>query len=286
MKIGIVPINVGGPETAAEMIEFARYAEAAGIESVWTFEHAMVPIEYNSRYPYAKSGKMPIAPETWFVDPLVSLSHVAAATETLKLGTGINILPQTNPLLFAKQAASLDVLSDGRLMLGVGAGWLEEEFAAMGTPFARRGARMNEYIEAIKRVWSGETVEFDGEFLSWHGFVSCPQPVQEPHPPLLIGGASDRALRRVVQYGDGWYAPNAGPDDLSERLARLWELADAHGRDRDTIDVTGSWLLNRNPDAVSAYEDLGVTRVVVPIFATGATHWRDAVDRVAEAAKL
>ena len=149
MKIGIVPLNVGGPDAATQMIPLAQYAEAAGIESVWTFEHAMVPMNYESRYPYDKSGKMPISPEGWFIDPLISLAHVAAVTKTIRLGTGVNILPQTNPLLLAKQAASIDVLSGGRLLLGLGIGWLEEEFVAMGTPFERRGARFNDYIVAI-----------------------------------------------------------------------------------------------------------------------------------------
>ena len=143
MKFGLVPINVGGPNAAANMVPLAQYAESAGIESVWTFEHAIVPMSYESRYPYDKSGKMPVKPETWFIDPLIALSHVAAATKTLRLGTGVNILPQTNPLLLAKQAASIDVLSGGRLTLGLGIGWLEEEFVAMGTPFERRGATVD-----------------------------------------------------------------------------------------------------------------------------------------------
>ena len=225
MKIGIVPINVGGPETAENMIAVAQHAEAAGIESVWTFEHVIVPTDYDSTYPYARSGKMGIAPEAWFLDPLISLAHVAAATKTIRLGTGVNIFPQTNPLLFAKQTASLDALSGGRLTLGLGIGWLAEEYAAMGTPFKRRGARFDDYLEAVKKVWSGELVEHESEFISWHGFKSYPTPAQKPHPPILIGGTSTQTLRRVVNDADGWYAPSDSQQELSEKITLLKEMA-------------------------------------------------------------
>ncbi|MEZ4327779.1 MAG: LLM class F420-dependent oxidoreductase [Polyangiales bacterium] len=286
MKIGIVPINVGGPEVVAQMIPLAQYAEAAGIESVWTFEHAMVPVDYNSRYPYDKSGKMPIQPEGWFVDPLIALSHVASVTKTLRLGTGVNILPQTNPLLLAKQAASIDVLSGGRLMLGLGIGWLEEEFVAMGTPFERRGARFNDYIAAMKKVWSGDVVEHQSDFLSWSGFKSYPTPAQTPHPPLLVGGTSKQALKRVAQLGDGWYAPSGSPEQLAGQLAELRTIASEVGRDYDTLEITGTWRVAAQPDALSAYTDLGVSRLIVPLFSTGETNYKAAIDVLAKAAGL
>ena len=271
MKIGIVPINVGGPEVAETMVPLAQYAESAGVESLWTFEHAMVPVNYESRYPYAKTGKMPIAPEGWFVDPLISLAHVAAATKTIRLGTGVNILPQTNPLLLAKQAASIDVLSGGRLLLGLGIGWLEEEFVAMGTPFARRGARFRDYVLAMKKVWTGEVVEHKSDFLDWSGFKSHPVPAQRPHPPLLIGGTSKQAMRRVVTLGDGWYAPSSGPAELEEQLATLRVAAQAEGRDMDSIEISASWLFGRDPDALPRFRDLGVSRLIVLTASTGAT---------------
>jgi probable F420-dependent oxidoreductase len=286
MKIGIVPINVGGPEVAAQMIPLAQYAEAAGVESVWTFEHAMVPVDYNSRYPYDKSGKMPIQPEGWFVDPLISLSYVAAATKTLRLGTGVNILPQTNPLLFAKQAASIDVLSGGRLTLGLGIGWLEEEFVAMGTPFERRGARFNDYITAMKKVWTGDVVEHQSDFINWSGFKSHPTPAQRPHPPLLVGGTSKQALKRVAQLGDGWYAPSGSPAQLGEQLAQLRTIAGEVGRDYSTIEITGTWRVAAQPDALQQYADLGVSRLIVPLFSTGETSFKPAIDVLAKAAGL
>ncbi len=280
MKLGIIPINVGlaDPKFIAAL---AQHAEAVGLESVWTFEHVVVPVDYASRYPYDASGKMGAAPDTPFSDPLVTLAFVAGKTETLRLGTGVNILPQTNPLLLAKQAASLDMLSGGRFELGVGIGWLEEEYAAMGTPFERRGARFDDYIAAMKKVWSGEIVEHDGEFVRWSGFQSHPRPTQRPHMPVVIGGTSPRALRRVAQHGDGWFAPNRGLDALRELVVQLHEVARSHGRDPESIEVTAFWSPAREPDAVRAYEELGVSRLVAPLLATGEADPFRGIERVA-----
>ena len=156
MKFGLVPVNIGiiAPE---QMITVAQTAEDTGFESVWTFEHVIVPLDYQSKYPYAASGKMGVSPETPFVDPLIALTAIAAQTKTIRLATGVNIVAQTNPLLLAKQAASLDFLSGGRFMLGAGIGWLQEEFVAMGVPFERRGARFDDYMVAKKKVLVGRS---------------------------------------------------------------------------------------------------------------------------------
>lgn len=286
MKIGIVSINVGGPKTAESMLATAQYAESAGIESVWTFEHVMIPTEYESQYPYTRTGKMPISPEAWLLDPLISLAHVAAATSTLRIGTGVNIFPQTNPLLFAKQAATLDVLSGGRLELGLGLGWLAEEFDAMGTPFARRGARFDDYLSAIKKVWSGEVVEHRSEFLSWHDFKSHPMPAQRPHPPILIGGVSDKTLRRVIETAQGWYAPSDSVETLARAIGTLRRFADEAERPFETVGVTASWRVDKQPDALQTFEDLGVERCVAMLGSTGTSDPRQAIDRIVHAAGL
>ena len=286
MKIGIVPINVGGPESAERMIEIAQHAEGAGIESVWTFEHVIIPTEYESVYPYSRDGKMPILPETWFVDPLISLSHIAAATKTIRLGTGVNIFPQANPMLFAKQVASLDVLSSGRLELGLGIGWLAEEYEAMGTPFARRGARFDDYLAAMRKVWSGDVVEHRSDFLSWHHFKSYPLPAQRPHPPILIGGVTTKALQRVVDAAQGWYAPSDSESQLREKTAELRRLAGQAGRPMDTIEVTTSWRVGKRPDALAMFEDLGIGRVVAFLTSTGDSDPLKAIDMIASHAGL
>lgn len=281
MKIGIVPVNVGIVH-APTITAIAQKAEAVGIESLWTFEHVMVPANYESAYPYHSSGKMGAAPETPFLDPLITLSHLAAQTKKVKLATGINILPQANPLLMAKQVATLDLLSGGRLLLGLGAGWLREEFDAMGVPFERRGARTNDYIEAMKKVWSGETVEHQSDFLSWSGFKSYPLPTQKPHPPLIIGGTSRPAMRRVARYGDGWFAPSKDADQLGEQLGLLEEEAQKVGRDLDDIEITAMWVLVKEGwDSIKRYQDMGVARLVIPLQALGSPPLK-ALDELAE----
>jgi probable F420-dependent oxidoreductase len=286
MKIGIVSINVGGPTTAENMIAVAQHAEAAGIESLWTFEHVVVPTAYESKYPYDRSGKMPAAPETWFIDPLISLAYVAAATKTIRLGTGVNIFPQTNPMLFAKQTASLDALSGGRLTLGLGIGWLAEEYDAMGTPFERRGARFDDYLEAVKKVWSGEVVEHESEFLSWHGFKSHPTPAQKPHPPILIGGTTNKTLQRVVRSAQGWYAPSDSTQELRKKIEELKKMAAEAERSFDSIDITTNWRIAKHPELLPELEELGISRAVVLLGATGQSDPRKAIDLIASKAGL
>jgi len=269
MKIGLVPVNVGIASTDA-MISLAQQAEGIGIESLWTFEHVVVPVEYASRYPYNKDGSMGVTPETPFVDPLIALATLAAHTERVRLGTGVNILPQTNPLLLAKQAASLDFVSDGRLELGLGIGWLREEYDAMGTPFDRRGTRFDDYVQAMKKVWSGEVVEHDSEFLHWRGFKSYPLPAQRPGVRIVIGGSKGRAFRRVARYGDGWYAPTSRIDQLEPLLGNLHEALAAEERDPSELEVSAMWIpAMEGLDVVARYEDLGVSRLIVPLQALG-----------------
>lgn len=270
VKVGIVPFNVG-VANAEELVARARTAEAVGLESIWTFEHVVVPLEYASRYPYNASGKMGAQPETTLVDPLIALTAAAASTSTIRLGTGISILPQANPLLLAKQAASLDYLSGGRLLLGFGAGWLREEYEALGVPFARRGARFDDYVAAMKKVWSGDVVEHHSEFLDWSNFKSFPLPVQRPHPPIIIGGNSDAAIDRVIAYGDGWFMPVSGVEATAQGIARLRERAATAGRDVSHVEISTQWIFTREGiESIPRYEELGVARLIVPLPVLGA----------------
>jgi probable F420-dependent oxidoreductase len=265
MKFGIIPINIG-VQSAEQMTATAQLAEELGFESAWTFEHVIVPLDYESKYPYNASGKMGAPPETNFVDPLIALTAIAASTKTLRLGTGVNILSQTNPLLMAKQVASIDFLSGGRMMLGAGIGWLQEEFNAMGVPFERRGARFDDYVQAMRKVWSGETVEHESEFLSWHGFKSYPVPIQKPLP-VIMGGDKGKIFERTAKYGDGWFAPSANPDVLARQLAELKAACDKVGRSFEELEITCMWVGTGGNDAVRAFADMGVHRLVV--FAAG-----------------
>lgn len=268
MKLGLVPINIG-MGSLEQLTGLAQFAESLGFESVWTFEHVMVPVDYESKYPYSRDGKMGVGPEAEFIDPLIALTAVATATKTLRLGTGVNILSQANPLLLAKQAASLDMLSGGRLMLGAGIGWLQEEFLAMGVPFERRGARFDDYVQAMRKVWSGDVVEHQSEFINWSGFKSYPLPTQEGGVPLVIGGSKGKAFERIAKYGDGWFAPTNDAASLSPMLDSLKAACRAEGRDYDSVELTSMWDNKGGMDAVRAFEDIGVSRIIVPLFMLG-----------------
>ena len=281
MKIGLVPVNIGAASVEM-MVGLAQKAESVGMESVWTFEHVIVPVEYESKYPYSPNGKMGVPPEANFIDPLVALTAIACNTKTVRLGTGVNILSQSNPLLLAKQAASLDLVSGGRFMLGVGIGWLREEFQAMGVPFERRGARFDDYVQAMRKVWSGEVVEHKSEFLDWSGFKSYPVPVQNPFP-VVIGGSKGKAFERAAKYGQGWFAPSQGVDDLSGMLAKLDQACAAEGRDRSSIEISTMFnFASADLDEVKRYEDLGVDRLIVPLFGLGGGSPLEGLDKLGE----
>lgn len=268
MKFGLIPVNIG-VESIEQMVGLAQLAEASGVESVWTFEHVIVPMDYQSKYPYNPSGKMGADPATNFVDPLVALSAIAAATKTIRLGTGVNILSQVNPLYMAKQAASLDFVSNGRFMLGVGIGWLQEEFAALGVPFERRGARFDDYVVAMKKIWAGDVVEHESDFINWSGFKSYPLPVQQPLP-VIMGGAKGKIYERIARHGDGWFAPIGDPAELKTALAELKTQCDAVERDISEVEITCMWPGQGGVEAVQALAEAGASRLVVPLMGLGA----------------
>ncbi len=279
MKVGLIPINIG-VTSVEQMVGLAQMAEQKGFESVWTFEHVIVPEDYASKYPYHPSGKMGAAPETPFIDPLIALTYVAAATDKLRLGTGVNILSQVNPLYMAKQAASLDMLSGGRFMLGVGIGWLKEEFAALGVPFEKRGARFDDYVQAMRKIWAGETVEHESEFISWHGFKSYPLPVQKPFP-IIMGGIKGKIYERIAKYGNGWYAPAGDPAELKGHLDKLKATCDEVGRDFSEIEITCMWPGQGGKEFLDQLAEVGVHRVVTML---GGPDPVAHIEQVAEAA--
>lgn len=289
MKFGIVPVNIG-ITSAEQLVGLAQIAEAHGVESVWTFEHVIVPMDYQSKYPYSTTGKMGAAPETPFIDPLIALTLIAAHTKTLRLATGVNILSQANPLYLAKQAASIDVLSKGRLLLGLGIGWLQEEFVAMGVPFERRGARFDDYVVAMRKVWSGEVVKHESEFLHWHGFKSHPLPAQSaragasgqaPGVPIVMGGSKGKIFDRIALHGDGWYAPMGTPDELAAALAELGKACARIGRDPATIEITAMLPPNATVESVQRMAEAGAHRLTaMPMMAGGSP--ADAIKRLGD----
>ena len=281
MKLGIVPVNIG-VGSGEQMIQVSQLAESLGYESVWTFEHVIVPLDYASKYPYNETGKMGPPPETNFVDPLIALTAIASATKTIRLGTGVNILSQVNPLYMAKQAASLDFVSNGRFMLGVGIGWPREEFEALGVPFERRGARFDDYCEAMRKVWSGEVVEHQSDFINWSGFKSYPVPVQDPFP-IVMGGIKGKIFERTAKYGNGWFAPEGDPEKLKGHLDTLRQACDAIDRDFSEIEITCMWPGKGGADFLGSLKEAGVHRAVVPLM--GSPDMAETLGRLAEEAQ-
>ncbi|MDH4146982.1 MAG: LLM class F420-dependent oxidoreductase [Acidimicrobiia bacterium] len=289
MKVGVVPVNGGPFIEPGVLTSFAQLVESLGYESVWTFEHVIVPDQYSSVYPYNPSGKLAISGSDRFVDPLVALTWVAAATERLRLGTGVNILSQANPLYLAKWASSIDHLSGGRLMLGVGVGWLREEFEALGVPFERRGPRADEYIDAMSAAWRGETVEYRGEFVDWHGWSMQPTPTQrpgrsgDPRVPIVVGGTSPAAIRRLVARGDGWYVIHKDLDEFRTLMAAMRAECERQGRDPSELEITAYWNHHREGlDGARAYEEEGVHRLLVNTAALRMGKPFEAVQRFAD----
>lgn len=266
MDFGIMFANTGVFATPQGAKAIAQGAEAAGFESLWSVEHVVVPAGYESTYPYSPTGKMPGNESIGIADPLVWLSWLAAHTTTLRLGTGILILPQRNPLILAKQVATLDVLSNGRLRLGVGVGWLEEEFNALGVPFEKRGARAEEYIAAMRTLWDDEQASYSGEFVSFENCISRPRPANG-RVPFIIGGHSERAARRAGEIGDGFFPGKGDNDELRRLFTIMRQSAEDAGRDPDSIELTAGGAAAFAPDPVEALgelAELGVSRVVIP----------------------
>src|SRR6059036_749556 len=205
MKFGIAFANAGPFAMPEGLGHLARTAEAAGIESLWTIEHVVIPVGYQSRYPYDPSGRIPAPDNMPMPDPLLPLAYAAAVTKTIRLATGILILPQRHPLYVAKEVATLDVLSHGRVILGIGVGWLEEEFQALGIPFPERAARTAESVRAIRSLWKDEATPFHGKFYRWEKLESHPKPEQKPGVPIVVGGHTELAAKRAARYGDGFF---------------------------------------------------------------------------------
>ena len=255
-KLALFGINMGTMADPSTMITVAQAAEAAGYESVWTGEHIVLPDP--------QAPPSPAAPETPMVDTAVALAYVASATSTIRLGSGIIILPQRQPAVLAKSLASLDHLSGGRFIFGLGVGYLEPEMTACGVPLAARGRRSDEYLAAMRLLWTTDAASFDGEFVNFTSVTANPKPAQAAIP-VVVGGHTSSAHRRAVTLGHGWYGFMRSPETTASDLAMLAEAADKYERPADLgkleISITPPGRLK--PGDLEAYAELGVDRLIL-----------------------
>ena len=260
MKFGVRYCNTGRYTDPKLAVELVQAAEEAGFESAWTVEHTVIPKGYQSTYPYAAGGKLPGGDKDFVLpDPQIWMAYVAARTSRIKLATGILILPQHNPVICAKQVATLDYMSGGRVLLGIGVGWLKEEFEALGVPFAERGARTEEYMHALRALWTMESPTFEGRFVKFKDAYMTPKPAQGS-VPLIIGGHSKAAAQRAGRLADGFFPARGASEEL---IAIVHEAARGAGRDPKDVEITAS--LPDNLDDLPEMAKRGIRRVLVPV---------------------
>jgi probable F420-dependent oxidoreductase len=239
MRLGVSLPNVGIDHGKETLLPIAAAAERLGFDSLWAAHHVVLPYERESRYPYQRSGtEIAMSPGMQWLDPIVTLSAIAAVTERVRLGTSVFVLPYRDPVTLAAELAALDVLSDGRLVLGVGVGWMREEFEAIGVPPAERGARTDEHLEVMRKLWSEDPASFEGRFTRFQNVVLATTPKREGGPPIWIGGNTDAALRRALRFGSGWHGFEVFPEEIPELRERLTRLGTEVGRDPAELELS------------------------------------------------
>jgi probable F420-dependent oxidoreductase len=285
VKFGVSLPTIGmGDPRAIRLV--AQQVEAAGLDSVWAADHIVLPTGDTSPYPYAEGGEFLIPPGMPFMDQFTSLAYVAGITERIMLGTAVTLLPLRHPLSVAKTVATLDVLSGGRAILGVAAGWLEEEFRALGIDFKARGKMLDEGLDVLREIWTQPNASHHGEFYDFHDVAAYPQPSQKPHPPIWVGGHTQPVMRRAARVGDMWLPPlfQTTPHDLAERYAQVQTMAEGHGRHSDDVGLALRVLvdLREEPDpsgpqkrgallgppervieTLASYQEIGVSHFVL-----------------------
>lgn len=268
MKIGFFAIGLANLSRPKLLATAARTAERVGFDTLWTGEHIVFFDEIHSPYPYARTSTAPPAPgDISILNPFVALAYAAAVTSRIRLATGVCLIPEYNPILLAKLAASLDFVSGGRFLFGTGIGWLEEEFQALGIPWARRAARARETVEAMRRLWEDDTSTYAGEFVSFTLARSYPKPPRNRKIPIIVGGQSEAALKRAADWGDGWCGFNLTPEETKEKIDRLDALLADRGRSRRGFEIFMAPVTTAGPDAMDAYREAGVDELyLTPIF--------------------
>jgi len=298
MDLGVfLPIsgNATGPETLAEA---ARTAETQGFAAVWSADRVVTPWTIETTYPYSESQQFIVPPEKPFLDSLTCLAFLAGVTKTIRLGVSVLVLPYRHPLYWTRVAVSIERLSKGRLIMGVGVGWMEEEFDALGVPFHERGRMIDEQLEALTMLWRDEHISYTGKHYQFANVAFYPKPVQQPRIPIWVGGEGAAAQRRTARYGDAWfpYFVRTRPAELHAGFARVREQAVTFGRDPAAIQLTccrpievtpepvaqDPEILHGSPEqlveALQAYRDAGVAHLALQFMAP---RWPDRVEQIA-----
>lgn len=266
---------------ALDVADLAKQAEAVGFESLWLPEHPIMPVHTTSRYHGTPDGSIPDY-MTDMIDPYMALARAAAVTDTIKLGTSISLIPERNPLLTAKVIATLDLHSGGRFVLGVGAGWLREETEIMGGDFDHRWTQTRESILVMKELWTKAEAEFHGQYFDFPPVKCYPKPVQQPHPPVFLGGNAKNVFRRVVGWADGWLPAGPTVEQIKAGRATLDELADAAGRDPASIQIT-AFAVPADREQLQQYAAGGANRAIVMLPNTKAPSALDELERIGQA---
>jgi probable F420-dependent oxidoreductase len=287
MDIGCHVPTQGAVATREALLTFARDAERHGMASLWVSDHVVFPRSITGAYP---AGRFPYPPDTPYLEPVAALAAVAACTTGTRIGSSVFILGHRHPVVMAKMLATIDTLSDGRLIIGVGVGWWKEELEILGVPFGARGRHADEILRVMKELWTADDPRFAGEFFRFRELGFAPKPVQKPHPPIWVGGDSAGAFRRVVAHGDGWHATSKTPAELRDALGRLRAVADAAGRPWNSIALSLRFgltdeLLSRGTAAVvdllGEYKRLGVSHLVIDFRRDNLGRMLELLDQVA-----
>ena len=283
MKVGFFAVGIGHMARPDLIKTVAVNAERLNFATVWAPEHVVLFDSHISKYPYSK-GEFPLPAETAFADPFTTLAYAAAYTSRVKLATGICLVPEHNPVVLAKVVATLDQLCSGRFVLGVGVGWLEEEFNAVGVPWEHRARRTRECIDAMRRLWSDAHSSYDGEFYKFKNVRSYPKPVRG-EVPIWFGGETPPALKRVAEYGNGWCGFNMTPAEAAEKMTRIEQLLKAAGRKRSEIYTALSpYAKPITRDDLKRYRDAGVDELAFVEF-TPPSNERDLIAKMEQMAR-
>ncbi len=286
MKIGISGIGIGATPGADKVTTIAVNAERLGYSTIWAPEHVVLLDQYSSHYPYSPDHRLNMPMTRPFADPFITLTCAAMVTSKIRLATGICLVPEHNPLVLAKVIATLDFVSKGRVILGVGIGWLAEEFHAVGVAWERRAQRTRDYITAMRKLWGDELSSYAGEFVRFEGARSFPKPIHGAKLPVFFGGESGPALKRAAEYGDGWYGLNMDLNETTAKIRRLEEMLKANGRKRSDIEIAirPSAIASMTKDDLKRYRDAGVDELVL-VNAMELNTEHETVNRLEQAAR-